>query len=48
MDGSNPEILLKDDLAHLEFLTIDPDTEKIFFSHSNEAKVSYKQELLSS
>ena len=39
MDGSDPSILLSDNLSHLEFLTIDPDTEKIYFSHSNEAKV---------
>ena len=40
MDGSDPQILLQGNLTEPEFLTIDPDTEKIYFSHSNEAKVS--------
>ena len=39
MDGSNPMILLQGNLSVPEFLTIDPDTEKIYFSHSDEAKV---------
>ena len=39
MDGSNPVILLQGNLSVPEFLTIDPDTEKIYFSHSDEAKV---------
>ena len=39
MDGSNPEILLTGNLSVPEFLTIDPDTEKLYFSHSDEAKV---------
>ena len=42
MDGSNPVILLQGNLSVPEFLTIDPDTEKIYFSHSDEAKVGNK------
>lgn len=34
MDGSKPEILLKDNLTQPEFLTLDPDTEMIYFSSS--------------
>ena len=39
MDGSNPSILLQGNLSQPEFLTIDLDAEKIYFSHSDEAKV---------
>ena len=39
MDGSNPEILLKDNLTHPEFLTLDPDTEMLYFSTSFKPKV---------
>ena len=34
MDGTAPEILLKDNLTMPEFLTLDPDTDMIFFSSS--------------
>ena len=39
MDGSSPEVLVKDDLIQPEFMTLDQDTEMIYFSSSFEPKV---------
>ena len=41
MDGTQSKILLKDNLTQPEFLTLDPDTEMLYFSSSfKPAKVS--------
>ena len=40
MDGTNPKVLVSDRLTNPEFLTIDPDTDMLYFSSSQPALVS--------
>ena len=42
MDGSNPTVLVNDSLGRPEFLTIDPDTDMLYFSSSQPAKVGLR------
>merc|ERR1719193_1506603 len=39
MDGSNPKVLLKDNIIKPEFITLDPETEMIYFSSSFDPKI---------
>ena len=48
MDGSNPMILVRDNMTKPEFLTIDPATEMLYFSSSQEPKVSNTASILNS
>ena len=41
MDGSKSEVLLKEDLVQPEFITLDQDTEMLYFSSSFHPKVSF-------
>ena len=40
MDGSNPEVLVRDNMTNPEALTLDPETEMLYFSSSFKPKVS--------
>ena len=42
MDGSNPSVLVSDGLTRPEFLAIDPDTDMLYFSSSQPAKVRWR------
>ena len=41
MDGSKSEVLLKEDLVQPEFITLDQDTEMLYFSSSFHPKVIF-------
>ena len=40
LDGSQPEILVKKDLTHLDFLSIDINTQALYWSEGHAGKVS--------
>ena len=41
LDGSDPEVLVKDNLQHLDFLTIDIDKQVLYWSESLGQRVSH-------
>ena len=43
MDGQNPGIVVQGNMTSPEFLTLDPDTEMIYFSSSHEPKVDFNK-----
>jgi low density lipoprotein-related protein 2 len=44
MDGSAPEVLVRDNMTDPEALTLDPETEMLYFSSSFKPKVQYSIE----
>ena len=40
LDGSESEILVKDDLTHLDFLSLDVNTQTLYWSEGHAGKVS--------